>query len=206
MAIFNIEVELDFLNEDYSIDEEIRDAVVRGIKDELLKKSTDEVVRKLDNAIAKKIEEAMKTVDNYIENFIATVTEKQIEKLKIPHKKSNWSGEVEYMPISEYVGMKYEEYLTRKIYDSKYERTNWNSEAKYSISEKHIKDYLDKTLCVQVGEMVRKAKADAEETVLKTLEMNLRDQLAVDTIKRLNIPQLLENLQQKALEYESKEK
>ena len=38
--------------------------------------------------------------------------------------------------------------------------------------------------------------------VLNTLEQNLREQLAADTIKRLNIPQLLKNLQMKALEIE----
>ena len=49
--------------------------------------------------------------------------------------------------------------------------------------------------------MVKKAQKDAEDTVIKTLEQNLKDQLAVDTIKRMNIPKLLESLQKKALEY-----
>ena len=79
----------------------------------------------------------------------------------------------------------------------------YNSDAKYSVSEKHIKDYLNKTLSVQVSDMVKKAQKEAEDTVLKSLEQNLKDQLAVDTIKRLNIPKLLENLQQKALEFEN---
>ena len=47
---------------------------------------------------------------------------------------------------------------------------------------------------------------EAEDTVIKTLEQNLKDQLAVDTIKRMNIPKLLENLQQKALEFEEDSK
>ena len=49
--------------------------------------------------------------------------------------------------------------------------------------------------------MVKKAQADAENTVIKTLEQTLKDQLAVDTINRMNIPKLLENLQKKALAY-----
>ena len=38
MAKFNIEVELDWLNdEEYTIDEEIKEQVIRGVKDELLR-------------------------------------------------------------------------------------------------------------------------------------------------------------------------
>lgn len=71
--------------------------------------------------------------------------------------------------------------------------------------KKHIREYLDKTLSVQVSEMVKKAQKDAEDTVIKTLEQNLKNQLAVDTINRLNIPKMLENLQQKALEFEKEQ-
>lgn len=67
---------------------------------------------------------------------------------------------------------------------------------------KYKKEY-DGVLSEQVSEMVRTAQKEAEDTVIKTLEQNLKDQLAVDTIKRMNIPKLLENLQQKALEFEN---
>lgn len=202
MAKFNIEVELDWLNdEEYTIDEKIKDQVICGVKNELLGKSVDDVVNKLDVEIAKKLEEAVKIIEERVDDFVTTVTESQIEKIKIPVKKSSWSGEVDFVPISEYVGQRYEEYLTRKIYDGDYSVARYDSDKKYSISEKCIREYLNKTLSAQVSEMVKKAQKDAEDTVIKTLEQNLKDQLAVDTIKRMNIPKLLENLQKKALEY-----
>ena len=92
-------------------------------------------------------------------------------------------------------------YQSVNLYDSDYSVTRYDSDKKYSISEKCIREYLNKTLSAQVSEMVKKAQKDAEDTVIKTLEQNLKDQLAVDTIKRMNIPKLLENLQKKALEY-----
>ena len=197
MAKFNIEVELDWLNdEEYSIDDEIREQVISGVKNELLKKATDEALKKLDSAIAENIEQR-------VQDFIAVVTEKQIEKLKIPRKKSSWGSEVEFIPISEFVGEQYEKYLTEKIYDRDFKRTRYSSEAVYSIAEGQIKKYLNGTLSEQVSEMVRKAQKEAEDTVIKTIEQNLKDQLAVDTIKRMNIPKLLKNLQQKALEFEN---
>lgn len=206
MAKFNIEVELDWLDEDsYSIDEKIKQEVIAGVKNQLLKRTADETAKKLDTEIAKKLEEATAIIEQRVEDFIAIVTEKQIEKIKIPVKESSWSDKVKYIPISEFVGKQYESYLTKKIYDSDYNTARYNSDAKYSISEKHIRTYLDNTLSKQVSEMVRKAQKDAEDTIIKTLEQNLKDQLAVDTIKRMNIPKLLENLQQKALEFEGQD-
>lgn len=206
MAKFNIEVELDWLNnEEYSIDDEIREQVISGVKNELLKKATDEALKNLDSAIAEKLKEATEIIEQRVQDFIAVVTEKQIEKIKIPKKKSTWSDEVEFLPISQFVGKQYEEYLTKKVYDRNFERPRYESDAVYSISEAQIKQYLNNTLSAQVSEMVRKAQKEAEDTVIKTLEQNLKDQLAVDTIKRMNIPKLLENLQQKALEFEKED-
>ena len=203
MAKFNIEVELDWLNdEEYSIDDEIREQVVRGVKNELLKKATDEALKKLDSDIADKLKEATDIIEQRVQDFIAVVTEKQIEKIKIPFKERSWSDNVEFIPISEFVGKQYEEYLTKKVYDKDFNKPRYESDAVYSIAEGQIKKYLNSTLSAQVSEMVKKAQKEAEDTVIKTLEQNLKDQLAVDTIKRMNIPKLLENLQQKALEYE----
>lgn len=113
MAKFNIEVELDWLNdEEYTIDEKIKDQVICGVKNELLGKSVDDVVNKLDVEIAKKLEEAVKIIEERVDDFVTTVTESQIEKIKIPVKKSSWSDEVDFVPISEFVGQRYEEYLT----------------------------------------------------------------------------------------------
>lgn len=202
MAKFNIEVELDWLDEGYSIDDEIREQVVNGVKDELLRKATDEALKKLDSAIAEKLEEATDIIEQRVQDFIAVVTEKQIEKLKIPWKKSSWGSEVEFIPISEFIGQQYEEFLTEKRYDRKFETARYDSDKVYSASDKHVRSYLNSVLPEQVSEMVRKAQKESEDTVIKTLEQNLKDQLAVDTIKRMNIPKLLENLQQKALEFE----
>ena len=109
MAKFNIEVELDWLNdEEYSIDDEIREQVISGVKDELMKRATDEALKKLDFAIADKLKEATEIIEQRVQDFITVVTEKQIEKIQIPKKKSTWSDEVEFIPISEFVGQQYE--------------------------------------------------------------------------------------------------
>lgn len=207
MAKIDVSIELDWINdEEYTIDEEIKEQVIKGVKNELLKKSVDEVTKKLDVEIAKKLQEATKVIEQRVEDFISVITEKQIEKIKIPVKESSWSNDVNFLPISEFIGKQYEQYLTRKVYDKDFHITRYDSEKKYSIAEKHIKQYLNETLSHQVEEMIKKAQKEAEDTIISTLEKNLKEHLAVDTIKRMNIPKLLENLQQRALEFEENEK
>lgn len=63
MAKFNIEVELDWMDEEaYSIDDELRERIVKGVENALLEKATNEAVKAVDNKIAEKILEAEETI------------------------------------------------------------------------------------------------------------------------------------------------
>ena len=55
MAKFNIEVELDWLDEETTIDEEIRERVIKGAEDYLLQATTDEIEKKIDDLVGKKL-------------------------------------------------------------------------------------------------------------------------------------------------------
>lgn len=89
MAKFNIEVELDWVDEEagYTIDEEIKEQVVRGVKDALLRKAIDEAVQRVDKAIADKILEAEETIQDTVDKFVKTVSEEKIAEIAIPVKK-----------------------------------------------------------------------------------------------------------------------
>ena len=105
MAKFNIEVELDWVDEEagYTIDEEIKEQVVRGVKDALLRKATDEAVQRVDKAIADKILEAEETIQDTVDKFVKSVSEEKIAEIAIPVKEYSWSSKVAYIPLSEYV-------------------------------------------------------------------------------------------------------
>ena len=63
MAKFNIEVELDWMDEEaYSIDDELRERIVEGVENALLEKATNEAVKAVDNKIAEKLLEAEETI------------------------------------------------------------------------------------------------------------------------------------------------
>ena len=89
MAKFNIEVELDWMDEEaYSIDDELRERIVEGVENALLEKATNEAVKAVDNKIAEKILEAEETIQATVDQFIANVCEEKIGKIVIPEKKS----------------------------------------------------------------------------------------------------------------------
>ena len=89
MAKFNIEVELDWMDEEegLNIDDELKERVIAGVEEALLKKATSEAVKAVDNKIAEKILEAEETIQATVDKFIANVCEEKIEKIMIPEKK-----------------------------------------------------------------------------------------------------------------------
>ena len=121
---------------------------------------TYETLKKLDTEIAKKLDDATKIIEQRVDEFIETVTQKQIEKIRIPEKTSSWSNEVNFIPITEFIGKRFEELTTKKIYNGDFEKVRYGSDAKYSMAEKYIKEYLDKTLSAQVSEMIKKAQKE----------------------------------------------
>jgi ATP-dependent Lon protease len=111
MAKFNITVDLDWLDNEESIDDAIRDEVVNGAREYLLNKANMEIQKKLDDEIGKKLVRVQETVDKTIDEYIQAITTDNISKLKIAEKKSSWSDEVVMTPISEYIGKKFAESL-----------------------------------------------------------------------------------------------
>lgn len=198
MAIINIELELDWISEDSSLDETIKNQVISSLQDKLI----SNVEKKVTHQLNKQLEEI---ADRVASSFIEKTIESKIEDLQIPHKQGYWDSKVEYISISQYIGVKYEKYLTEKTLDEYGNKAKYSSDAKISISDYFMKNYLEKELTSKVSAMIQKARKDAEETIVKALENNLKEQLSVDIIQRLNIPKMLESLQNKAAQLSTEE-
>lgn len=202
MAKFNIEVELDWVDgeDGYTIDEEIKEQVVSGIKDALLKKATTEAVEAVDDKIAEKILEAEGTIQATVDQFVANVCEEKIEKIIIPEKKNTWSEEVTYKPLSEYVGERFELFLTEKKYDRDGRIASYSSDRKLSAADLLTGQYLEKELGKKVETLIASAKREVEESLINSFEQKLKENLAKDTIERMNIPEVLKRFSEMALE------
>ena len=184
----------------YTIDEEIKEQVVSGIKDALLKKATTEAVEAVDDKIAEKILEAEGTIQATVDQFIANVCEEKIGKIIIPEKKNTWSEEVTYKPLSEYVGERFELFLTEKRYDRDGCIASFSSDRKLSAADLITRQYLEKELGTKVENMIATAKREVEESLVKSLEQKLKENLAKETIERMNIPDVLKRFSEMALE------
>lgn len=202
MAKFNIEVELDWVDEEngYTIDEEIKEQVVSGVKDALLKKATTEAVKAVDDKIAEKILEAEGTIQATVDQFVTNVCEEKIGKIVIPEKKSTWSEEVTYKPLSEYVGERFELFLTEKRYDRDGRVASYSSDRKLSAADLLTGQYLKKELEGKVETLIANAKREVEESLINSFEQKLKENLAKDTIERMNIPEVLKRFNEMCLE------
>lgn len=202
MAKFNIEVELDWVDgeDGYTIDEEIKEQVFSGIKDALLKKATTEAVEAVDDKIAEKILEAEGTIQATVDQFVANVCEEKIGKIIIPEKKNTWSEEVTYKPLSEYVGERFELFLTEKRYDRDGCIASYSSDRKLSAADLLPGQYLEKELGKKVETLIASAKREVEESLINSFEQKLKENLAKDTIEKMNIPEVLKRFSEMALE------
>lgn len=202
MAKFNIEVELDWVDgeDGYTIDEEIKEQVVSDIKDALLKKATTEAVEAVDDKIAEKILEAEGTIQATVDQFVANVCEEKIGKIIIPEKKNTWSEEVTYKPLSEYIGERFELFLTEKRYDRDGCIASYSSDRKLSAADLLTGRYLEKELGKKVETLIASAKREVEESLINSFEQKLKENLAKDTIERMNIPEVLKRFSEMALE------
>ena len=204
MAKFTVEVELDWMNEE-SIDEEIKDSVINQMQKYLSDRALEDIKKTLDDKIAEKLLQATEIIDKTIDEYIQAITSENISKLMIAEKTSTWSDEIEMIPISEYIGKKFEDFCNRKRYDKNFNPVGYEIDRVYSLAEVSIQKYLKNVLEKQVSEIVKNAQKNAEMEVVRTLEQTLKNNLAEETVKKMNIPQVLKNLQEQYVGIESKE-
>ncbi|APC48982.1 hypothetical protein BME96_12615 [Virgibacillus halodenitrificans] len=192
MAKFNIEVELDWIDEfeDGNLDDTLKEEVISGIQSRLVKKVESEAIQKVSEKVSEKVDQA-------VDEFLEKITADKISEINIPHKSNSWGSEVTMVPISEFIGQRFERMATEKNLDGRgkeYRRYDSKS-GPYSLIEYLTNNYISEELNDKVIKMIQQAKKQAEETLINSLEDNLQQQLNADMIQRLNIPALLEQLQ-----------
>lgn len=117
----------------------------------------------------------------------------------IPIKKNSWSDEVKYKPLSEYVGERFNYYITEKRFDRDGKST-WGSAAVYSAADLLTSNYIKKELDTKVEEMISNARKEVEESLIKSLEQKLKENLSKDIIEKMNIPDVLRIFSEMSLE------
>lgn len=191
MAKIKIELDLDWISEDGNLDDHIKEEVIKNLQSRFIATAEDRAEKLMKAKLAE-------VAEKVTEEFLTSVMSSAIDNLKIPYKSSEWGSQTEEIPLSEFVGKKYDRFLKEKVLDKDGSVARYSSDVKLSIHEYFTNRYLEKELVGKVGDLIKTARQDAENTVIKTLESNLKAQLSADLINRLNIPNMLKSLQEKA--------
>lgn len=162
-------------------------------------KASNEAVRIVDKKIAEKVSEAEETINKAVNQFIENVCSEKINKIQIPEKKSNWSDEVTYYSMSEYVGKKFEEFLTERRYTREGKLGSYSSERQLSAADLLTTKYLELEFGTKIEEMIQNAKHEVEIDIVKSLEQKLKENLTKETIEKMNIPEVLKKLESGSL-------
>lgn len=192
MAVFNVEVEFDWMESSGELfDDVIKREVVQKVKELLAEESKKEVIAAVNEEITKKIEEVDNTIQQAIDDFIANVCAEKIGNIMMPCREGEWSTKFEFVPLSEYVGKKFEEFLKEKRYDEKGKIPDYSRDMKYSAAQVMTRDFLDKELGAKVEKLIAKAQREVEQSLIESLEQKLKENLAKETIERMNIPDVI---------------
>lgn len=203
MAKINITVDVDWVD-DVNFDDMLKQEILDGVRNHLKDKAISEVQKKIDTEIAKVIQVATGNIQKQVDNFIKDVTTDSLSTLKVAVNKNSWSEDVELVPINTFIAQRFEELCNKKNYNADFELTSYNP--RYSLTECSIKKYFNETLQYKMVEMIKNARQAAEEEIIKSMEQALKNNLAEETVKKMNIPQVLRNLQEKYVAVEEKRK
>lgn len=189
MANVKVELDLDWLNDEFgvSLEKEVKNKIISDITNRVNLKITETLDKKVMEVVEKNVGA---TVGDYLTNIMAD----KLDDIKIPTKSSEWNAKVEFIPLSEYVGKKYTEYLSAKVFDEKGNRPQYSSDAKYTI----IENYLGANMRKAIDDCMLKTLKDMREATIKhiteTLKLQIQAQLNAETIAKLNIEKIISDL------------
>ena len=76
----------------------------------------------------------------------------------------------------------------------------YDSERKLTAANLLTGQYLEKELGAKVERLIANAKKEVEESLISSLEQKLKENLAKDTIEKMNIPEVLKRFTEMSLE------
>lgn len=177
------------------VDDLIKSEIIGGLQDRLVKNLEKRMAEKLSKVEDDLVKQLGDQIDKIIEKFLETVQCDTIASLKIPYKEGSWNSEVKYLSITEYIGKKYEAYLTEKRFDENGNMPRYSGDGEYSLTDVLFKKVFGKELDEKVSKTIQIARETAEREIIGSLENTLQEQLTADIIKKINVPQMLKRLE-----------
>ena len=174
MANFKVDVEIDWVGEDGTLDEQIKES----IKNEIIEKIEKTVMNDIRETATS---EAENRIGLWINNYITTL----VKEKKIPYLKNSWNSETNYISIEEMIGVKFEKILQQTVdvngkpTSSSYDRygtmLDW-------LTGKQVKKYANE----RVSEFVKDIKGDIEKYTSRKVKEEMMKQLTSQLVSNID--------------------
>lgn len=174
MAKFNIEVELDWIDEDCTLDEKLQESI------------TNKIVSKIKGTVMDEIQDtAIEIAKSRVGLWVNQLLAQMIKDHKIPYKESDYSSEVKMITIEEMIGKQFEAALNQTV-DKDGEPTNssyHNCGTRLEwLTGKLARKYADE----QVQEFVKNIKRDIEDYTSEKVKEEMFKELTSSLVSNIN--------------------
>lgn len=174
MAKFKIDVEIDWIGEDGTLDDQIKE----NIKDSIIYKIEKTVMKDIRDTA---VNIAEQRIGLWINNFIQTM----VSERRIPYKANNYGSEVEMVSMEEMLGKQFEKALNEQV-DKNGKPTN-SSYDRYGtrlawVTGETARKYADE----RVKEFVKDIKRDIESYTSTKVKEEMMKQLTATLVQNID--------------------
>lgn len=176
----NLEVELDWINDEMNLDDTVRENIITAIVDKIHKKVEEQTVKKvealIDVEIVNKINAMTEALFNDFMNKPVTISDGYGSKLKV------------YNNVTEIIKERFDNFMTQSV-DSKGQTDNSSYGTKYKrvefIIDQQLKTFADKFTTDAVQKVSAEIKLHVQEGLTNKLGTELMKVLKVDKMLQL---------------------
>lgn len=177
---FNVEIELDWVEPDGSIDEEVRKEIINGISRKINTKSQEEIVKQVEKKISDEVE-------SIISNQVNKVVKDFLNKgVKITDSYGDVKKEI---VIKDLLKEKFDKFMVQKV-DSKGQESTYHvvgTRFEWIVDDR-IKRYCDK----KTEKMVADVEDRIKEIFTDELEVKIKDKI----VKQIGLEDLISKSKQ----------
>jgi len=158
---FNIELEIDWIEEDGSIEEQVKEDLKSQIISKIDKKITSEVNAEIDKSIISKMDTKIQSIcDDIVENFM----HKQFTKT------DRYGDIIETTTLENYLKDTFESYWDEMVDSS-------GGKSSYNAKKKRVEWIID--------EKIMKQSQDFSKSLIKDTEKKIKDYMAIEMKERI---------------------
>lgn len=170
---FNVEIDLDWIEEDSSIDEEVKHQIINSIENKCLKSLQEQVISSAKEKINSQIEDLVN------ENIHKLVSEKVAELMKLNRTSTDQYGRVikENFTIESMLIEHIDGAITKKVLTSSGSYASDHYRAEYSYFDYYLKKDIPEMVTKKVKDLGDQVKKDIELLVTEKIKTQVADNL-----------------------------